>query len=180
LLEKIILFNTRPLLKEAADNHIYEASLHGVFGGRMLVVNSTGNMESSFDKYQGSPCVSRSLSVKDDWPGILQCAYNEDLKIIISTINEEEILFVNEAIFTRIPPSTVPCQLLAFLYQRYKVFKGDKERGFVIVSTELSNGDIEKLETIILELAHVNELNYEFIDWVDTANFFCNSLVEKL
>ena len=38
----------------------------------------------------------------------------------------------------------------------------------------------KKLESIVLELAHLNGLEVEFIDWLEKHNRFCSSLVDRI
>ena len=50
----------------------------------------------------------------------------------------------------------------------------------VIVPTELITDNGSKLESIVLELAHLNNLDFKFIEWLETNNIFCNSLVDRI
>ena len=50
----------------------------------------------------------------------------------------------------------------------------------MIVPTELLPDNGRKLEAILLELAHRNELEADFIDWLESANTCCNSLVDRI
>ena len=50
----------------------------------------------------------------------------------------------------------------------------------VIVPTELISDNGKKLESIVIELAHLNGLEEAFIDWLENANRFCNSLVDRI
>lgn len=52
--------------------------------------------------------------------------------------------------------------------------------GMVIVPTELVSNNGKKLESIVLELAHLNGLEEEFIEWLENHNNFCNSLVDRI
>src|SRR6185312_13866167 len=54
------------------------------------------------------------------------------------------------------------------------------DSGFVIVPTELILENGKKLESIVLELAHLNSLEDDFIEWLEKSNFFCNSLVDRI
>ncbi|HNK30489.1 MAG TPA: tagaturonate reductase, partial [Ferruginibacter sp.] len=80
----------------------------------------------------------------------------------------------------RYPPVSFPGKLLAFLYERYKAFEGSRQSGMVIVPTELISDNGKKLESIVIELAHLNGLEEAFIDWLENANRFCNSLVDRI
>jgi tagaturonate reductase len=50
----------------------------------------------------------------------------------------------------------------------------------VIIPTELVSNNGKKLESIVLELAHLNGLEEEFIEWLEDHNQFCNSLVDRI
>src|SRR5213075_197799 len=77
-------------------------------------------------------------------------------------------------------PSSFPGKLLSFLYERYKAFNGSEEKGMVIIPTELIINNGSKLRAIVLELAGMNKLEDKFIYWLQTANHFCNSLVDRI
>ena len=78
------------------------------------------------------------------------------------------------------PPLSFPGKLLAFLYERYKAFDGSNESGMVIIPAELIPDNGNKLRSIVTELAKMNELEDSFINWLQTANYFCNSLVDRI
>ncbi len=50
----------------------------------------------------------------------------------------------------------------------------------VIVPTELISDNGKKLESIIFELAHLNGLEANFIEWLEKHNSFCSSLVDRI
>ena len=101
------------------------------------------------------------------------------MKIIISNTTEVGIQLVQDDI-TAEPPVSFPGKLLAFLFERFKAFNGSKESGIVIVPTELITDNGSKLESIVLELAHLNNLDFKFIEWLENQNIFCNSLVDRI
>ena len=198
--EKILQFGTGVLLRALPDYFIDKANKQGIFNGRIVVVKSTdGGDATAFDKQDGlyTICVrgiengekqeenivcssiSRVLSAKNEWNEILECAHNPEMKIIISNTTEVGIQLVQDDI-RRHPPVSFPGKLLAFLYERYKAFEGSKNSGMVIVPTELIVDNGRKLESIVSELAHLNGLEENFIDWLETSNSFCNSLVDRI
>ena len=89
------------------------------------------------------------------------------------------IQLVNEDV-RKHPPVSFPAKLLAFLLERYVAFDGSKQSGMVIVPTELINNNAKKLESIVLDLAHLNGLDENFIEWIENCNHFCNSLVDRI
>ncbi|MEO7119990.1 MAG: tagaturonate reductase [Ginsengibacter sp.] len=198
--EKVLQFGTGKLLRGLADYFIDAANKVGVFNGRIVLVKSTsGGDVSAYNKQDGlytlcvrgiqdgnkveedivCAAISRVLNARDEWEEILKCAHKEDFQIIISNTTEIGIQLVKEDIHNH-PPISFPGKLLSFLYERFRAFKGSKESGFVIIPTELIPENGKKLESIVLELAHLNSLEDEFIEWLKNSNYFCNSLVDRI
>ncbi len=197
--EKVLQFGTGVLLRGLPDYFIDKANKKGTFNGRIVVVKSTDSDSSAFDKQDGlyticvrgmengknieeniiNASISRVLGAKTEWQRILNCADNAEMKIIISNTTEVGIQLVADDINAE-PPVSFPGKLLAFLYERYKAFNGSKESGMVVVPTELITDNGTKLESIVLELAHRNNLDYKFIEWLENHNTFCNSLVDRI
>lgn len=198
--EKVLQFGTGVLLRGLPDYFIDAANKAGIFNGRIVVVKSTSKGDTTaFDKQYGlytlcergiengnkvekniiCSAISRVLNAQDEWSEILKCAHNKDLQIIISNTTEVGIALVNDDIHKH-PPVSYPGKLLAFLYERYIAFKGSDDSGLVIIPTELILENGKKLKSIVLELAHLNSLEDEFIEWVGNNNYFCNSLVDKI
>lgn len=198
--EKVLQFGTGVLLRGLPDYFIDKANKQGVFNGRVVVVKSTDTGGAdAFDKQDGlyticvrgiengkaveeniiNASISRVLSAKSEWQRILECAHNPEMKIIISNTTEVGIQLVPDDIKAE-PPVSFPGKLLAFLFERFKAFNGSATSGMVIVPTELITDNGDKLESIVLELAHRNNLDYKFIEWLETYNTFCNSLVDRI
>lgn len=197
--EKVLQFGTGVLLRGLPDYFIDKANRQGVFNGRVVIVKSTDSDSSAFDKQDGlytqcvrglengktieeniiNSSVSRVLSAKDEWSEILKCAHNPHMQVIISNTTEVGIQLVQDDIH-RLPPVSFPGKLLAFLLERYKAFDGSRQSGMVIVPTELIPDNGKKLESIVLELAHLNGLEDTFIQWLENCNYFCSSLVDRI
>jgi tagaturonate reductase len=198
--EKVLQFGTGALLRGLPDCLIDQANRQGIFKGRVVVVKSTSAGEAGvFDKQDNlytllirgienghpvseniiSTAISRVLSASEQWSEVLACAANPLLEIVLSNTTEVGIQLVQEDI-RQMPPSSFPGKLLAFLHARYRVFHGDLSKGLVIVPTELVSGNGDLLESIVLELAHENKLEYGFIEWLENACTFCNSLVDRI
>lgn len=197
--EKVLQFGTGVLLRALPDYFIDKANKQGIFNGRVVVVKSTDSDSSAFDRQDSlyticvrgvesgktveeniiNASISRVLGAKTEWKKILDCAHNPEMNIILSNTTEVGIQLVQDDINAE-PPVSFPGKLLAFLFERFKVFKGSKESGMVIVPTELITDNGSKLESIVLELAHRNNLDYKFIEWLENHNTFCNSLVDRI
>ncbi|MES2776983.1 MAG: tagaturonate reductase [Bacteroidota bacterium] len=198
--EKVLQFGTGVLLRGLPDYFIDKANRQGIFNGRIVVVKSTdGGDALAFDKQDGlyticvrgiengieiteniiSAAISRVLSAKSEWAQVLECAHNPEMQIVISNTTEVGIQLLHEDIRNH-PPTSFPGKLLAFLYERFKAFNGSAESGMVILPTELVTDNGKKLESIVFELAHLNGLADGFIEWLETSNTFCNTLVDRI
>src|SRR5665647_3929561 len=198
--EKVLQFGTGILLRGLPDFIINNAINKGTFNGRIVVVKSTATGDTDaftaqdglytlcvrgihdgkkVEENQIIASISRVLSATNEWDSILECAANPDMQVIISNTTEVGIVLTQDNIH-HTPPHSFPGKLVAFLYQRFKYFNGDIQKGMVIIPTELipNNGDI--LLSIVLELAHQNNLETSFIDWIENANYFCSSLVDRI
>ena len=198
--EKVLQFGTGVLLRGLPDYYIDKANKDGIFNGRVVVVKSTRGSATEFANQDGlythcikgmegtvikeeyilNASVSRVLSSATEWEKILDCAANEALQVIISNTTEVGIALVENDNINDEPPVSFPGKLLAFLYRRYKEFKGTIESGMVIIPTELIVDNGAKLKSIVIELARLNKLEGAFIEWLDNANDFCNSLVDRI
>ena len=198
--EKVLQFGTGVLLRGLPDYFIDKANRQGIFNGRIVVVKSTDAGDLNiFNQQDGlytlcirgeddginieknvvCSSISRVLSAKSQWQEILSCAASPEMQLILSNTTEVGIELVQDDILQK-PPISFPGKLLAFLFERYKVFNGSVNHGMVIIPTELITDNGKKLESIVLELAHRNGLEPKFIDWIENANKFCNSLVDRI
>lgn len=198
--EKVLQFGTGALLRGLPDYYIDKANRKGIFNGRIVVVKSTDQGDASaFHKQDSlytlcvrglengektqanaiSSSISRMLTAAEHWGEVLECAHNQQLQVIVSNTTEVGIRLINDDVRSH-PPKSFPGKLLAFLYERFKAFGGSELSGMVIIPTELIPDNGKKLESIVLELAHLNGLEDEFIEWIEKCNCFCNSLVDRI
>lgn len=198
--EKVLQFGTGRLLRGLPDYFIDEANRKTNFNGRIVVVKSTSlGDESAFDNQDGlytlcvrgfqngkivrkniiNSSISRVLNANQQWDEILKCAHNAEMQIIISNTTETGIQLVDENIHND-PPESFPGKLLSFLYERFRAFEGKAGTGMIIIPTELIPDNGKTLESIIIELAHLNALDEKFIEWLRNENIFCNSLVDRI
>lgn len=199
--EKVLQFGTGVLLRGLPDYFIDKANKQGLFNGRIVIVKSTSQGDTdAFSKQDNlfTQCVrgidngkrvdeaiinasiSRVLAASDQWNEILACAGNPDMQVIISNTTEVGITLLENDNVQAMPPVSFPGKLLAFLLERYKKFNGSAESGMVIIPTELIPENGSKLKNIVIQLAGQNKLDAPFIEWLQTANDFCNSLVDRI
>lgn len=197
--EKVLQFGTGVLLRGLPDYFIHKANQQGIFNGRIVVVKSTGHggtdafttQDALFTHYTRgyesgirreetliNSSISRVLAANSAWDKILACAADKDMQLIISNTTEVGLTLLPGDELHAAPPKSFPGKLTAFLYARYKAFHGSDDSGMVIIPTELIPDNGKKLKDICVQLAVENMLESAFIDWLTTANDFCNSLVD--
>lgn len=198
--EKILQFGTGVLLRGLPDYFVHKANQKQVFCGRILVVKSTSSAGAdAFEQqdnlytlaikgiedgqeishYEINNSISRVLAANQHWSEILKSAENPDLEIVFSNTTEVGIV-ISEDHINDAPPASFPGKLLAILYRRFVYFNADENKGLTVVPTELISDNGAKLKSIIIDLAKLNKLPNQFIDWLDTANDFCNTLVDRI
>ncbi len=198
--EKVLQFGTGVLLRGLCDYFIDKANKQGIFNGSVVVVKSTSsegadafatqdNLYTHFirgvedgqtkEDVIVNESISRVISANDHWADILQCAANPEMQLIISNTTEVGIAYHEENVLEGTPVS-FPGKLLAFLFERYKAFNGSDDAGMVIIPTELVTDNATKLKAILLQLAAFNQLDETFVQWLQNANEFCNSLVDRI
>ncbi|MFK8004998.1 MAG: tagaturonate reductase [Saprospiraceae bacterium] len=125
-------------------------------------------------------CVNRIIHPYRDWEGFLKSAENPELRFIISNTTESGIKFNVTDKKTDTPPHEFPAKLTLWLYHRYQFFQGKKEKGCVMIPTELLIDNGLLLKECILKNADAWGLETGFKTWIEKANIFCNTLVDRI
>lgn len=194
--EKVLQFGTGVLLRGLCDFYIQKGNEQEVFNGSIVVVKSTPGSVAKFEEQDNlyTVCVrgidrgisvkenklisaiSRVVSAREDWQGILDTAKSDDMEIIISNTTEIGLSYQNEKINTEEAPESFIAKLTTWLYQRFNAGK----KGVVIIPTELlvDNGKI--LKKGVLDTINLSQLGDEFKNWVNEENSFCSSLVDRI
>lgn len=156
-------------VKELADQDgLYTLRLEGIDGGKKVkksqVINVVGDCINPFTEYEK----------------FLKYGESEDLQVIISNTTEAGIAVdPTDTDFSQCPKS-YPGKLLALLKRRYDYFKGDKNKGLAIIPCELIDDNGDELYRCLTELAHINKMDEKFIEWMQTANHFTSTLVDRI
>ena len=198
--EKVLQFGTGVLLRALPDYYINLANINGQFNGRIVMVKSTPTpVESVYidqdclftqvirgiedgkpvEEFELNASVSRCLHANEHWTEIMQYATSPHLEVVISNTTEVGIVYKEEKI-NDVCPDSFPAKLLAVLYRRFEFYNGDMNKGLVILPTELIDKNAEQLQKIVNELAVFNCFSEAFIFWLNQANDFCNTLVDRI
>lgn len=102
-----------------------------------------------------------------------------ELEFIISNTTEAGIRMEEDDVLCD-APKTYPGKMTNLLYRRFKHFNGDKEKGLNIICCELIEDNATTLHKYVLEHAAKANLGQDFIDWVEEACTFSDSLVDRI
>lgn len=125
-------------------------------------------------------CITRGINTYKEYDEFLKAAENPDMRFMISNTTEAGISYDESDKLEYRPQSSFPGKLTAFLYHRYKFFKGDLSKGLLLLPCELIEKNGERLKEIILKLAHNWKLEDGFVNWINEANVFYNTLVDRI
>jgi tagaturonate reductase len=124
--------------------------------------------------------ISRGINPYADFDAYIACAANPDLRFVVSNTTEAGIVHDPNDKLTDKPQASFPAKVTAFLYERFKAFGGDRAKGLVFIPCELIDNNGAELRRIVLQYADEWRLGAEFTDWVETANYFTNTLVDRI
>ena len=152
------------------------ADQDGLYTLRLEGINNGENVKSS----RIIDVIGDCLNPFTEYERFLKYGESEDLQVIISNTTEAGIAVDPEDTdFTQCPQS-FPGKLLALLKRRYDRFKGDPNRGLAIIPCELIDDNGDELYRCLTELAEINKMDKEFIKWMQTANKFTSTLVDRI
>lgn len=125
-------------------------------------------------------CISRIIHLYPQWSDFLKSAENPDTRYIISNTTEAGIRFSPEDKVNDTPPREFPAKLTLWLYHRYRHFQGSPGSGCIFLPVELILKNGEMLRECILQNADNWGLEDGFKNWINEANVFYNTLVDRI
>ncbi|PRR73586.1 tagaturonate reductase [Neomoorella humiferrea] len=199
--ERVLQFGEGNFLRAFVDWMIHQLNKKGLFQGRVVVVQPLAhglvdqlNRQDGLytlilrgyqdgqvvEKREIITSISRGINPYEDWQAVLRCAEDPQIDIVISNTTEAGIIYDPEDSITAAPPQSFPGKLTAYLYHRYNHFKGDPDKGMLILSCELIDRNGDNLKAITLRLAGEWGLPEGFQQWLKEANLFLNTLVDRV
>lgn len=152
----------------ADQDGLYTLRLEGIDNGENVrksqIIDVIGDCINPFTEYEK----------------YLKYGESEDLQVIVSNTTEAGIAVdASDTDFSKCPKS-FPGKLLALLKRRYDRFKGDMNKGLAIIPCELIDDNGDELYRCLTELAKINKMDEKFIKWMQTANHFTSTLVDRI
>lgn len=124
--------------------------------------------------------VNREISVYSEYDAFLKLAHNPDMRFVFSNTTEAGISYHAEDKFDDAPAVSYPAKLTRLLFERYQHFNGAKDKGWIIIPCELIDYNGDALHELVLRYAQEWALPEAFITWLDEANAFCSTLVDRI
>jgi len=199
--EKVLQFGAGVFLRGFVDWMVDGMNRKGLFRGSVVVVPSiTPEMVTRLNQQSGAythlarglengklveekriiTSISRGIDPYTQFAKYLQCAHNADLRYIVSNTTEAGIVYRAEDKQSDQPPTSFPAKLTLLLAERYKAFRGDLTKGFVMLPCELIERNGDTLKKTVLETAANWKLDPKIVEWIETANVFTNTLVDRI
>lgn len=201
--EKILQFGEGNFLRAFADWMIDEANERGDYEGSIVLCQPIGGNPQMADMINnqdgvytlamrgienGEPVerikkitsVSRCINSYDHFDALMEIARSADLEVVISNTTEAGITYKEGDKLTDTPAGSFPAKVTQFLYERYKAFNGDMNRGLLFLPVELIDYNGSELKKLVIRYANEWELEEAFITWIEEANKFTNTLVDRI
>jgi len=147
---------------------LYTLYLQGINQGKAIQEHSVINS------------ISRGINPYTQHEEYLKLAENPELRFVFSNTTEAGIAFDENDKLEDKPQKSFPGKFTALLYHRFKAFKGQKDKGFIIIPCELIDRNGDKLKKTILQFAELWNLEENFATWINEANTFCSTLVDRI
>ena len=195
--ETVIQFGEGNFLRGFFDYFLYKMNEKGLYDGKAVVVQpipmgrveDLNEQDCKYNLYLRGikngeivkehtyiESISRCVDPYKDFEDYMALANNPDFRFIVSNTTEAGIEFVDTCKFDDKPAKSFPAKLTQLLYKRYK----NGLNGFVILACELIDNNGTELKNCVLKYAELWNLGADFITWLETENYFINTLVDRI
>ncbi|WP_194205942.1 tagaturonate reductase [Superficieibacter sp. 1612_C1] len=124
--------------------------------------------------------VNREISVYAQYDEFLKLAHNPEMRFVFSNTTEAGISYHAGDKFDDAPAVSYPAKLTRLLFERFSHFNGAADKGWIIIPCELIDYNGEALQELVLRYAQEWALPAEFTTWLNEANAFCSTLVDRI
>ncbi|UTX48962.1 tagaturonate reductase [Chryseobacterium sp. MA9] len=152
---------------EEQDN-LYTLFTRGIKKGKII------------DEKQVISSIQKSINPYAQYDEFLDLAKEEELEFIFSNTTETGIAYDETEDQYAGPHKNFPAKLTVLLYERFKHFNGEPEKGLRIIPCELIEDNAFALKDIILQYAQLWNLDDSFAQWLEQSNYFHNTLVDRI
>lgn len=198
---KVLQFGEGNFLRGFVDWMINRMNSNDIFNGNVVVVQpiETGMVDmlneqdglytlllrgiqngETIEHKELITSVKKGINPYRDFSEYIKCAVNPELRVVVSNTTEAGITYSPDDRYNDEPPATYPGKLALLLHKRFQAFAGDPDKGLIIIPCELIDRNGDKLKSIVLRLAKEWDLGNDFLYWLENANHFLNTLVDRI
>ena len=199
--EKILQFGEGNFLRAFVDWMADKANRDGIYEGSIVLcqpipqglkdlINEQNGIytlvmrgienEEAVENAEIITSVSRCINPYENYEELMEIARSPELEVIVSNTTEAGISYASGILATDTPPASFPAKVTAFLYERFKTFNGDKTKGLLFLPVELIDDNGYELKKLVVRYAEEWGLEAEFLKWIDEANEFTSTLVDRI
>ena len=198
---KVVQYGGGNFLRAFVDYFFDLANEKGLFNGSVAIVESLEN--SNVDRFKGQDCqytlqlrgnvngekyvetrvitcLDKAVTVFYDFEEYMALAKEEELRFFVSNTTEAGIVFHDTDKFEDKLHVTFPAKLTQFLYERYKAFGGDMNKGLIMLPVELIDDNGIVLKKYVMDYIDMWKLEEGFKNWVENACVFTSTLVDRI
>ncbi|WP_437971344.1 tagaturonate reductase [Sorangium sp. So ce260] len=124
--------------------------------------------------------IARLINPYQDFSAFLEEADNPELACVVSNTTESGIVSSPSDRATDRPAASFPGKLTQLLRRRYETFSGDRNSGIIVMPCELIESNGATLKSIVLDLAERWYGDARFNAWIEGANRFVDTLVDRI
>ena len=198
---RVAQFGTGNFLRAFADYMIDIANEQGCFDGDVVMVKQVPGTGADRLAAQGGSyhvilqgkrdgqivddvrtvtAVRGTVNPYTDYEAYRALARLESLRFLISNTTEAGIVYDETDCFDTQPAATYPGRLVQFLYERWQEFGSDPAKGLIILPVELIENNGRELKKCVMKFIDLWKLDAAFKTWVEEANIFCSTLVDRI
>jgi len=206
--EKVLQFGEGNFLRAFFDWMVDETNERGMFGGHVVVAQPirTGSADR-INEQEGLytliargveegkvvetrrviASISRAINPYEEWDKMTALARSPELRFVVSNTTEAGIVYVEESYVRGCCPASFPAKVTALLFERFQALNevgpgADRapSGGLVFLQCELIERNGDKLKEYVHEHAKAWKLGEGFGDWLQSANYFLNTLVDRI
>ncbi len=124
--------------------------------------------------------VKECINPYTNWIDVVSVIKQPEVRFIFSNTTEAGIAYKPEPLHSEKCQETFPAKLTSLLYERYKCFDGNNNKGFIIIPCELIAENGKTLKKYVLKYAEDWKLDKGFKAWIENANYFLSTLVDRI
>ena len=198
---KVVQFGGGNFLRAFVDYFIDLANEQNLFNGSIAIVESLPDSDVSAFKKQECQytlqlrgnvdgkeyvetrlitSIDKAVTVFNDYEEYISLAKEKELRFIVSNTTEAGIVFHENDTFEDHFNVSFPAKLTQFLYERFKAFNADINKGVIVLPVELIDDNGIVLRQYVKDYIKLWKLEDSFNKWIDDACIFTSTLVDRI